>query len=115
MCNVGTKKCLQTSTKNLKGMSNQCSSAIYLHQNRRKNEAIYDGYRFCDDKTVLLDFMKRRTTITAATYCETLTNMRGTKLSPFSTTNLATITDAEIHDFRWELLDHPPYSPDLAL
>ncbi|KAL4119599.1 hypothetical protein QTP88_012398 [Uroleucon formosanum] len=57
---------------------------------------------FWDEKGVLLvDFMERGTTITADVYCETLNKLRPK-------------TQEKIQEFRWELFNHPPYSPDLA-
>lgn len=84
---------------------------------------------FWDEKGVILvDFMERGSTITADVYCETLTKMkraiqnrRRGKLSSGvillhdnARPHTAALTKKKIQDFRWELFDHPPYSPDLA-
>jgi [histone H3]-lysine36 N-dimethyltransferase SETMAR len=84
---------------------------------------------FWDEKGVLLvDFMERGTTITADVYCETLNklrraiqNRRRGKLSSGvillhdnARPHTAAKTQEKIQDFRWELFNHPPYSPDLA-
>ena len=84
---------------------------------------------FWDRKAILLvDFMPPGTTVNAAAYCDTLTqlrqaiqNKRRRMLSggvcllhdnarPHSTH----ITTALLGKFKWYILDHPPYSPDLA-
>lgn len=80
------------------------------------------------DGVLLVDFMERGTTITADVYCETLKklrraiqNKRRGKLSSGiillhdnARPHTAAKTNEKIQDFRWELFDHPPYSPDLA-
>jgi [histone H3]-lysine36 N-dimethyltransferase SETMAR len=84
---------------------------------------------FWDRKGVLLcEFMPRGTTINADRYCETLNNLRRaiqnkrrgmlTKGVRFHHDNArphtANRTTALIERFGWEMVSHPPYSPDLA-
>lgn len=72
--------------------------------------------------------MERGTTITADVYCETLNklrhaiqNQRRGKLSSGIILlhdnvrpRTASQDQEEIQNFRWELFNHPPYSPDLT-
>lgn len=84
---------------------------------------------FWDRKGVLLvEFLSRNETINAASYCETLKNLRRAiqnkrrgKLSKGivllhdnARPHVANRTKDLIKSFKWETLDHPPYSPDLA-
>lgn len=84
---------------------------------------------FWDRKGVLLvEFLPRNETINAAAYCKTLHNLRRSiqnkrrgKLSKGivllqdnARPHVANQTKDLITSFRWETLDHPPYSPDLA-
>jgi len=84
---------------------------------------------FWDKEGVLLvEFMERRSTITADVYCKTLEklrraiqNRRRGKLSSGiillhdnARPHTAAKTQEKIQNFRWDLIDHPPYSPDLA-
>lgn len=84
---------------------------------------------FWDRKGVLLvEFLPRNETINAAGYCKTLHNLRRSiqnkrrgKLSKGivllqdnARPHVANQTKDLITSFRWETLDHPPYSPDLA-
>lgn len=84
---------------------------------------------FWDRKGVLLcEFMPRGTTINADRYCETLNKLRRaiqnkrrgmlTKGVRFHHDNArphtANRTTALIERFGWEMVSHPPYSPDLA-
>lgn len=77
---------------------------------------------------LLVEFMDPGTTITAATYCETLKrlrraiqNKRRGKLSSGivllhdnARPHTARTSKELLENFGWELFDHPPYSPDLA-
>ncbi|UYV81057.1 hypothetical protein LAZ67_19002676 [Cordylochernes scorpioides] len=77
---------------------------------------------------LLCDFMRRGTTINSDRYCETLKQLRCaiqnkrrgmlTKGVRFHHDNArphtANQTTALIEEFEWELLSHPPYSPDVA-
>ena len=84
---------------------------------------------FWDHKGVLLvDFMERGTTINAGSYCATLERLRAAikrKRPGLLTTgvlllhdnarpHVATETQQLLQRFKWTILEHPPYSPDLA-
>ncbi|UYV75172.1 hypothetical protein LAZ67_12002744 [Cordylochernes scorpioides] len=84
---------------------------------------------FWDRKGLLLcDFMRRGTIINSVRYCETLKQLRRasqnkrrgmlTKGVRFHHDNArphtARQTTALIEEFGWELVSHPPYSPDVA-
>jgi len=85
---------------------------------------------FWDRKGVLLiEFMEPGTTITSETYCETLKKLcRATEnkrrrmltsgvvlLHDNACPHTAARTRALLQKFHWDLFNHPPYSPDLAL
>ncbi|GFS54199.1 histone-lysine N-methyltransferase SETMAR [Trichonephila clavipes] len=75
-----------------------------------------------------VEFMQQGTTINAAAYCTTLTKLRcaiqnkrrGLLTSGFlllhdnARPHSAINTQNLIRSFRWEQIDHPPYSPVLA-
>jgi histone-lysine N-methyltransferase SETMAR len=77
---------------------------------------------------ILVEFMPKGTTINAASYCATLTNLRHAiqnkrrglltrgvlLLHDNARPHTAAQTQDLITSFGWEQLDHPPYSPDLA-
>ena len=77
---------------------------------------------------LLVDFMPPDTTISAAAYCDTLTRLRRAiqnqmrgmlsrgvcLLHENSRPPSAHVATALLHKFKWGILDHPPYSPDLA-
>ncbi|KAF6212895.1 hypothetical protein GE061_010605 [Apolygus lucorum] len=82
---------------------------------------------FWDRKGVLLvDFMVRGTTINANAYCETLTKLkkkdkrrgmltRGVSLLyDNARPHTARVTQDLLVRFGWDVINHPPYSPDLA-
>lgn len=84
---------------------------------------------FWDRKGVLLiEFMPTGTTINSASYCETLENLRkaiknrrpgmltkGVRLlHDNARPHVARNTKALLDKFGWDILPHPPYSPDLA-
>ncbi|GFW49368.1 histone-lysine N-methyltransferase SETMAR [Trichonephila clavipes] len=84
---------------------------------------------FCDRRGVLLvDFLTRGDTINAAAYCATFQKLRRAiqnkrrgmlsagvvLLHDNAHPHTADPTQDLITSFRWEQLDHPPYSPDLA-
>ena len=84
---------------------------------------------FWDRKGILLiDFMPPGSTINAAVYCDTLTQLQRTiqtkrrgKLSRGVCVlhnnvgpHFSHVTTALLEKFKWDILDHPPYSPDLA-
>lgn len=84
---------------------------------------------FWDRKGVLLvDFMPSGTTINADRYCETLRKLRraiqnkrrgmltkGVRLHQDNARpHVAQKTMSLIQEFGWEVIDHPPYSPDVA-
>ncbi|GFV96523.1 histone-lysine N-methyltransferase SETMAR [Trichonephila clavipes] len=77
---------------------------------------------------LLLEFIPPGTTINAAAYCQTLKRFqraiknkrRGMLTNGVSLLHdnarllTALVTKALLKQFKWEVLDHPPYSPDLA-
>lgn len=77
---------------------------------------------------LLVDFMPRGTTINAARYCETLEKLRraiknkrpgllskGVKFHHDNARpHTANVTLDLLKKFGWEIIDHPPYSPDVA-
>lgn len=84
---------------------------------------------FWDRNGVLLvEFMERGTTITAASYSVTLQRLRRAiqnkrrgmlssgivLLHDNARPHTAAVTKKLLQRFRWEVFDHPPYSPDLA-
>lgn len=84
---------------------------------------------FWDHKGVLLiEFLPRGRTITSLVYCETLKKLRRAIqnkrrgllssgivfLHDNARPHTATATREIIEKFKWEIFDHPPYSPDLA-
>ncbi|XP_015438009.1 PREDICTED: histone-lysine N-methyltransferase SETMAR-like [Dufourea novaeangliae] len=84
---------------------------------------------FWDEKGVLLvDFMPSGTTINADRYCETLKKLRRaiqnrrrgmlskgvSILYDNARPHVACTTVALLQQFGWEMITHPPYSPDLA-
>lgn len=84
---------------------------------------------FWDRKGVLLvDYMPRGETINAAAYCQTLHRLRRAiqnkrrgllssgvvLLHDNARPHAAVMTTNLLQKFKWELFEHPPYSPDLA-
>ena len=84
---------------------------------------------FWDRKVILLvDFMPPGSAINAAAYCDTLTRLRRAirnkmrgmlsrgvcLLHDNARPHSAHVTTALLEKFKWDILDHPPYSPDLA-
>jgi len=84
---------------------------------------------FWDRKGILLvDFMPPGATINAAAYCDTLTRLRRAiqnkrrgmlsrgvcLLQDNARPHSAHVTNALLEKFKWDILNHPPYSPDLA-
>jgi histone-lysine N-methyltransferase SETMAR len=84
---------------------------------------------FWDRQGVLLvEFLPQGTTINSAVYCETLKKLRraiqNKRHGMLSATILLLHDNARPHSaaqtqdlitsFKWEQMDHPPYSPDLA-
>lgn len=84
---------------------------------------------FWDQKGVLLvDFMEQGTTINKETYCETLRRLRRAiqnkrrgmlssgviLIHDNARPHSANVTKQLLQQFKWEVFDHPPYSPDLA-
>jgi histone-lysine N-methyltransferase SETMAR len=84
---------------------------------------------FWDTKGVLMvDFMLQGTTITSEVYCETLKKLRraiqNKRRRMLSSCVVLLHDNVRLHtagrtrtlleQFKWELFDHPPYSPDLA-
>jgi histone-lysine N-methyltransferase SETMAR len=85
---------------------------------------------FWDRKELLkVGFMQQQTKITSEVYCETLKVLCGAIqnkrlamlifgivfLHDKAHLHTAAHTWALVEHFNWELFDHPPYSPDLAL
>ena len=84
---------------------------------------------FWDIQGVLLvEFLEKGTTINAASYCETLSRLRNAikrkcpglltrgvmLLHDNACPHAATVTQQNLECFKWTIIDHPPYSPDLA-
>ena len=84
---------------------------------------------FWDRQGILLvEFLPQGTTINSAVYCETLKKPRraiqSKRRGMLSATILLLHDNAQPHSaaqtqdlitsFKWEQMDHPPYSPDLA-
>jgi len=84
---------------------------------------------FWDRKGILLiDFLERGLTINADAYCETVRKLRRAfenkrrgmlsseivLLHDNVRPHTAARTAQLLQQFRWEVFDHPPYSPDLA-
>uniref|UniRef100_A0A1B6H603 Mos1 transposase HTH domain-containing protein n=1 Tax=Homalodisca liturata TaxID=320908 RepID=A0A1B6H603_9HEMI len=84
---------------------------------------------FWDQKGVLLvEFMQQGTTITKESYCETLHRLRRAiqnkrrgmlssgvvLIHDNARPHSANVTKQLLQKFKWEVFDHPPYSPDLA-
>jgi histone-lysine N-methyltransferase SETMAR len=82
---------------------------------------------FWDRKGILsTEFMAPGTTITSEVYCETLNKLQRliqNKRRGMLTKGVIllhdnarphTLTKALLRQFNWEILEHPPYSPDLA-
>ncbi|GFW23747.1 histone-lysine N-methyltransferase SETMAR [Trichonephila clavipes] len=77
---------------------------------------------------LLLEFMPPGTTINAAAYCQTLKRLRRAiqnkrrrmlsngvhLLHDNAWPHTALVTKALLKQLKWEVLDHPPYSPDLG-
>ncbi|GFT10972.1 mariner Mos1 transposase [Trichonephila clavipes] len=104
----------------------------FVAKSRSSNKSCLPGkswLAFWDRKGVLLcEFMPRGTTINADRYCETLNKLRRaiqnkrremlTKGVRFHHDNArphtANRTTALVERFGWEMVSHPPHSPDLA-
>ena len=84
---------------------------------------------FLDRKGILLvDVMPPGATINAVAYCDTLTRLRRAiqnkrrgvlsrgvcLLHDNARPHSAHVTTVLLEKFKWDILDHPPYSPDLA-
>ena len=84
---------------------------------------------FWDRKGILrIDFLERGLTINADAYCETVRKLRWAiqnkrrgmlssgivLLHDNARPHTAARTAQLLQQFRWEVFDHPPYSPDLA-
>jgi histone-lysine N-methyltransferase SETMAR len=77
---------------------------------------------------LLLDFLPKGTTINAKQYCSTLDKLRKaiknkrpgmltrgvTLLHDNARPHTAVATTSHLQHFKWEILQHPPYSPDLS-
>jgi len=77
---------------------------------------------------LLIDFLERGLTINADVYCETVRKLRRAirnkrrgmlssgivLLHDNARPHTAAGTAQMLQQFRWEVFDHPPYSPDLA-
>ena len=83
---------------------------------------------FWDSKDVLVDFLEDKKTVTGGYYVDVLRKLRA-KLAEkrpgklhreilFHRDNApaysSRIVRGVLREFRWELLPHPPYSPDIA-
>ncbi|KAJ4435147.1 hypothetical protein ANN_23723 [Periplaneta americana] len=94
----------------------------------RKLQSMEWGHTQSPKKPTKLEFLERNATINSERYCNTLTNLkraiqnkrRGMLSSgviflhdnarPHTARHIAT----KLQEFNWEVLDHRPYSPDLA-
>lgn len=77
---------------------------------------------------LLVEFLEHRRTINSDVYCETLRSLRRSiknkrpglltvgvvLLHDNARPHVSRVTHAELAKFRWERLDHPPYSPDMS-
>ena len=84
---------------------------------------------FWDEKGILLvDFLEQGQTVTSERYCQTLRNLRRAiqnKRRGMLSSGIVFLHDNArphtahrtvelLEQFKWEIFDHPPYSPDLA-
>ncbi|KAJ4434372.1 hypothetical protein ANN_22932 [Periplaneta americana] len=99
------------------------------HQVGRDQCVVQRSARNDDRKGILLvELLERNATINSERYCKTLTNLkraiqnkrRGMLnsgvifLHDNARPHTARRTATKLQEFNWEVLDHPPYSPDLA-
>lgn len=77
---------------------------------------------------LLVEFLQHRRTINSDVYCEALRSLRRSiknkrlglliegvvLLHDNAHTHISRVTHAELAKFKWEQLDHPPYSPDMS-
>ncbi|KAJ4443308.1 hypothetical protein ANN_04976 [Periplaneta americana] len=103
--------------------------AAGLHPRTGRLESVMDKAVFWDVHGVLLvDFAKHGTTVNAAAYIQTLVNLRCALRDKHRKINaddiklfhdnarpqvVASVRE-KINTFGWEVLQHPPYSPDLT-
>ena len=122
------------STSHLRPNNNHVSGGIPLRPSR-ENSKQYSlpakSWQLCfgiERGILLVDFMAHGTTINADRYCETLKKLRRaiqnrrrgmlTKgvclLHNNARPHVARQTVALLDQFGWDIITHPPYSPDLA-
>ena len=113
--------------------NSHCSGAIHIPQNQKFKTSIsvkkIMASLFWDRKGILLvDFMPPGATINAAAYCDTLMRLRRAiqnkrrgmlscdvcLLHNNAWPHSVHVTTALLEKFKWDILDHLPYSPDLA-
>ncbi|GFU78082.1 histone-lysine N-methyltransferase SETMAR [Trichonephila clavipes] len=113
--------------------NNQCNGAIRIHQKPRIKTSISAkkvmAPVFWDRQGILLlEFLPPGMTLNAAAYCQTLKRLRraiqnkcrgmltnGVRLLHDNAwPHTALVSKALLKQFKREVLDHPPYSPDLA-
>ncbi|GFS66023.1 histone-lysine N-methyltransferase SETMAR [Trichonephila clavipes] len=77
---------------------------------------------------LLVEYLKHRKSINSDVYCETLRRLRRSiknkRLGLFTEgvvllhdnarPHVSRVTQMELDKFKWETLDHPPYSPDMS-
>ncbi|GBN22449.1 Histone-lysine N-methyltransferase SETMAR [Araneus ventricosus] len=88
-----------------------------------------DAFIFFDCRgPLLIDFLHQGSTINSTQYCSTLTKLRKAikskrpglltqqviLLHDNARPHVSRETQTTLQNFRWEVLEHPPYSPDLS-
>ena len=77
---------------------------------------------------ILIEFLEHRKTINSDVYCETLRSLRKSikskrpglltegviLLHDNARPHVSTVTRSVLDKFKWEQLEHPPYSPDMS-
>jgi hypothetical protein len=71
---------------------------------------------FWDFQRVLLaNIQKRGENTNSASYCEALLKLRDAiRRNDYARPHTSRVTQERIQQLQWELLEYPPYSPDLA-
>ena len=104
------------------------SSAPIKFKTQRSGKKVMATVFWDSEGVILLDFLEGKTTVTGAYYVEVLKKLKAAiiKKRPGKLHNgilfhhdnapahSAKITKNILREFRWQLLPHPPYSPDLA-
>ena len=104
------------------------SSAPIKFKSQRSGKKVMATVFWDSEGIILLDFLEGKRTVTGAYYVEVLKKLKAAiiKKRPGKLHNgillhhdnapahSARITKDILREFRWQLLPHPPYSPDLA-